>query len=257
MRASGAIYGLSTRREGIDTAKARDRWRQNWTRQAVWGGLCLALIALEACRLAATSTKTGDAFRPDDLLDGIASFDSFSEPSVACAILRQEAERLQLVYREHQDQEVTSQARLARLGVEPAARPGTGQTSDPLMPSGNQAGWQASSIQSLNALDAQVQDLERSLSRTLLMVYAHQHLWNEFVDRYLQLVREGPAREEVVVYFRCALDCSLKCGRTEEVVDLLRHIVRFHPELNTAERLNSALAEWKAEISQDFEVGKH
>ncbi len=57
--------------------------------------------------------------------------------------------------------------------------------------------------------------------------------------------------------FRCALDCSLKCGRTEEVVDLLRHIVRFHPELNTAERLNSALAEWKAEISQDFEVGKH
>jgi hypothetical protein len=256
MRTTLAICGLSPRQEGIDTSPGGSRWRKNWTLPAIWGGVCLALIALQACRFAAANARTGGAIRPGDSLEGIASFDSFSEPSVACSILQQEAERLLLTYRDLEDSQDDSPAPPARVETTAAARPLAADASGPKTWSGPPRGAQASSLQSLRALDAEVQEVELSLSRTLLLVYAHQHLWSEFVDRYLQLVREGPARRDVMVYFRVALDAARKCGRTDEVVDVLRHVARFHPELDRAERLNGALAEWQAEISSGLQAGK-
>ena len=101
MRASEAIWWLCPPRKGIGMPKSSDWWRKNAARQALWAGLCLALIALLVYRVAAASSGSSLTFRPDDLRDGVAFFDSFSDPSVACAILRQEAERLLLIYCEH------------------------------------------------------------------------------------------------------------------------------------------------------------
>lgn len=235
---------------------ARDWWRTNAPMQVVCAGLCLALIALLVYRVAAASIGSSLAFRPDDLRDGVACFDSFSDPSVACAILRQEADRLLLAYGEQWRQEQASPARQAGAGREVAARPGTRQRADPLPASGDPPGLQTSSVQSLAALVAQVQDLNLNLSRNLLVVYSRQHLWNEFVDRYLQIVRERPGRNEGLVWARLALDSAQKCGRAEEVADVLQHIVRFHPELRTAEGLAEALAAWKTERSPGLEVSK-
>jgi hypothetical protein len=205
-------------------------------------------------RVAAASSGNRLPFRPDDLRDGVAFFDSFSDPSVACAILKQEAERLLLIYCEHFDHEQAAKARQAGAGRELAAQLATHQMADPLPATGDRPGLQTSVIQSLTAFDAQVQDLNLDLGRKLLVIYARQHLWNEFLDRYLQIVRERPGRDEVLVWARLALDCSRKCGRAEEVADVLQHVVRFHPESRTAERLKTVLAEWQADRLPSMDV---
>jgi hypothetical protein len=221
-------------------SKSSAGWGKNVARWALWAGSGLALIALLVYRVAAASSRSGQPFRPDELGDGVAVFDSFSEPSVACAILRQEGERLLSVYCEQWCAEQATQAGQAGAGRELAAQPGT----------------QASVIQSLTGLDRQVQDFNFNLGLNLLVVYARQHLWNEFVDRYLQIVQERPGRGEIVTWARVALDCSQKCGRAEEVADVLEHVVRFHPELRTAEGLKTALAAWQTERSPGLEVSK-
>jgi hypothetical protein len=256
MRASEAIGWLCPPPEGIGIPKWSDWWRKNVAGSALLAGSGLALVALLLYRVAAASIGSSQPFRPDDLRDGVTFFDSFSDPSIACAILRQETQRLLLIHTEHFDQEQASQAGQVGADRELAVRARTRQKADSLPASGDPSGLDRSSMQSLAALDAQVQDVNLDLGRTLLVVYAREQSWNEFVDRYLQIVRERPGRAEVVVWARRALDSSQKCGRAEEVADVLQHVVRFHPELRTAEGLERALAAWKAEGSPDLEVSK-
>jgi hypothetical protein len=254
MKASAAICRLPLPRNWHALPNARHCWRNSATLRTVCAGFCLAVAALLVYRLTAVSVKTGQPFRPDDLMDGVASFDSFSEPAVAYAILSREAERLLLLYREMRDQELISQAWLAGASVQPASQSGTGQLTGPLTGAGNRSELQTLPIQSLTALDAQVQNLHVSLGGKLLSVYYDHRSWNEFVDCYLQLAGEAPGQIEVSLWARCALDCSQKCGRAQEVEDALQHIVRFHPELRTAGGLKDALTKWKTASSPDFEV---
>ena len=116
MRVSGAIWWLCPTREGVGRLKSSVGWRKNAPLQVLCAGLCLALIALLVYRVAAASSGSSLTFRPDDLRDGVAFFDSFSEPSVACVILKQEAERLLLAYCEQWCQEEAAQARQAGTG---------------------------------------------------------------------------------------------------------------------------------------------
>jgi hypothetical protein len=256
MIAPAAILRLSPQHLEGDRFRARCWGRKNLGRPALWAGFCLALTVLLVYRLAAVSAKTSDPLRPGDLLDDPTSFDAFSEPSVACAILRQEAERLLWVYREDWDREQASQRQRNGGDVEPGARPGAGQSTELLTTSANRSGLQTPSIESLRVLDAQVQDVQLSLTLKLLLVYADHQMWNEFVDRYLQLPREGPGRAKAALFVRLALDCSEKCGRTEEVVDALQHMVRFHPELKSSEGVKEVLAEWKIKRSPSREIDK-
>jgi hypothetical protein len=255
MKTSAAIYGLLPGRVGIDTPKANHWWRKDASQHVLWASLGLALIVVLACRWAVTIAKTGQDCGPDELKDGVVSFDSFSEPAVACAILSQEAERLLLVYREQAGEESVLLEEHAVLIAEPAVNQGTVQGNGVPPLAKGRSGTKASVMHSLNVLDAQVRGLELSLVRSLLVVYADQRSWDKYVDCYLQLIREEPGQSDVVVHVRCALDAAAKCGRAEEVIDVLQHVVRFHPELKTAAVFKSALAEWGATSSPALQAG--
>ena len=256
MRSLAASCRLYPVRANVHLLKHRAWWRKTLTRRSLWAGLGLLLTALLVGRLAEAGFKAGRLFQPDDLRDEPATLDSFSEPAVACAILKQEAERLLLVYREDRDREQPARQPDTGRGVEPEPQAGAGRIAEPPAGSRILSRPRTSAIQPLSVLDAQVRDLKLSLCRELLSVYFDQHLWNEFVDRYLQLVREGPEQPEVVGYVFCALECSQKCGRAEEVVDVLQHVVRFHPESKRAEELKRALEKWKTEGAAVLEVGQ-
>ena len=256
MIAPAAILRLSPQHLEGDRFRARCWGRKNLGRPALWAGFCLALTVLLVYRLAAVSAKTSDPLRPGDLLDDPTSFDAFSEPSVACAILRQEAERLLWVYREDWDREQASQRQRNGGDVEPGARPGAGQSTELLTTSANRSGLQTPSIESLRVLDAQVQDVQLSLTLKLLLVYADYQMWNEFVDRYLQLLREWPGRSDSALFVNLALEGAEKCGRTEELADALQHIARFHPELKSCDDLIAVLAEWKTKSPPGVELSK-
>jgi hypothetical protein len=249
MKTSAAIYGLLPGRVGIDTPKANHWWRKDASRHVLWLGLGLALSALLAWGLSVARTMTGQPSQPDELRDGIVSFDSFSEPAVACAILTQEAERLLLVYLEREGEQSLLLEEHAVLIAEPAVKPGTLPGNGAPALAEGQSGAKASALRSLNVLETQVRSLELSLVRSLLVVYAGQQSWDKYVDCYLQLIREEPGRSDVVVYARCALDAAAECGRAEELADALHHVVRFHPELKTAAGLKDVLAEWSARTS--------
>ncbi len=256
MRTPFATYGLLPRRDWIDTLRAggwpSGRAASSW----LWPGLGLALIALPVCAWAVMNTRAVQSFRLDDSEDAIQTFDSFSEPAVACAILNQEADRQLLAFCQREDDDQAFQADHPRGEVRPAVRSRTSQVGVPPTPAAPRPGSKAAAVQSLHALDAHVQNLERKLGEKLLVVYSRRQMWNAYVDRYLQLIREEPGGEEVALQAGCGLEAGLKCGRAEEVADMLRHVVRFHPELKTTASLRARLAEWNATNSPDLEFSK-
>jgi hypothetical protein len=256
MRASAASYWLLPLREGMAILKIREWGRKDIAHPALGVGLCLALITLVVYRLEVASAQRRGSFGTDDLRDGVAVFDSFSEPSVACAILTEETDRLLQVYCSQRGEPPPTQTTPAGTAEELAARPGAGQETDLATASRTRSGPPMPLIQPLTALDAQVQAVNLRVGRTLLAIYFEQHLWNQFVDRYLQMVWEGPGRPEVMTWARSALYCSQKCGRAEEVEAVLHHVIRFHPELKTIEGLKDVLADLKTDLSSGLEVGK-
>jgi hypothetical protein len=168
---------------------------------------------------------------------------------VACALLQQEADRLLLVYHEKRWPETA-----ARLAV--AARPDTREATDPPAASRIRPGSEIPEMRALLALDDQIWELHLDLTREALAIYVDQQLWNPFVDRYLEIVRERPQRAEVRIYFGCALECAEKCGRTDEVAGVLRHVLETHPELRSLSGLKEALAEWNVAHPPGPELAK-
>ncbi len=256
MRTSFAIYGLPPRRDWIDTLRALGWPSGRASRPWLWPAVGLALIALLASGWAVLNTRTFRSFRSDEFEGTIVAFDSFSEPAVACTILNQEAERQLLAFCEQEDEEQAFLPDHPGREVQPAVLPRTSQISVPPTPAAQRSGSKAGAVQSLHALDAHVRGLELKLGEKLLVVYARRQMWNEYLNRYLQMVREEPGGNEVVLQAGCALEAGLKCGRAEEVVDMLQHVVRFHPELKTTASLRTRLAEWNAANPSHLEVGK-
>jgi len=85
----------------------------------------------------------------------------------------------------------------------------------------------------------------------------HVHLanakWNELRDCYLQLLQTAPNRPDSRYWAHLALACSRYCGRTDEVLDALRHVIHFHPDLKTTGRLKTVLDEW-SKVPAGFEL---
>jgi hypothetical protein len=160
----------------------------------------VALAAVLVYRVLTGSLDAGQESVADDLRKEPALLDSFSEPSVACALLKQEATRLLLLYREQHDRQKPKPAAQSDRDGDLAPRPGPHQTTEYLA-AGNPAGSQSSEVQSLLALDGLICDLHLDLSHKVLQVHLDQHSWNQFVDRYLEVVRGNPARDEAVLYF--------------------------------------------------------
>ena len=248
MEGTSPINGRCQPEQKSDLARVSAWWQQNRARRALLcAGCCLALAVPLAYRLGVVSLNGSRGLETGDLLKEPAPLDSFSEPSVACALLEQEASRLLLVYCAKRDREEASLLAETRGRVELAALPEeTDEATAPPAASRKLPGSQTPELRSLLALDAQVLDLHLALSRKVLKVYVDQHLWNQFVDRYQEIIRESPERGEVNSYFRCALDCAEKCGRAEELVDVLQRLIQVHPELGRLVSLKEPLADWKA-----------
>jgi hypothetical protein len=234
------------------------RLAQTRARQVLlWAGGCLALTALLIYPRVSARLATNKSSGFYDLFKEPALLDSFSEPAVACALLKQESLRLLLVYEEKQIQQ--------RASPSPG---GTGRSElslpsdDPHRTIAPDRAEQPSALeipetQSLLALDARVWDLHLDLSRKTLRVYLDQHSWDKFVDRYLEILRASPEWGEVRAYLARALDCADKCGRTTEVIGALQQATQAHPELLGFAGLREAVADRKAAHPPGAEVAPY
>jgi hypothetical protein len=212
----------------------------------------LLLAALIAADLTRTAFNASRFFRAPDLLAGIYPLDSFSEPATAAAILKRQAESLLLDYTE---------ARNAASEVAPSRVQGPGQVGNPKQAVREYAGFagfdrgsppEVSRIQPLEKLHATMRDMTIDLDQKLLVIFSENHFENQLLDRFLQFLHEAPEQPEVLEWVSCALDYSRRCGRTEELEDALRHVVRFHPELKTARQLTALLDSWESKQDRDL-----
>jgi hypothetical protein len=220
------------------------------TSHAVAGCLSLLLLVLLVWRLA------GDGFKPDglfgaaDLAKSAPALDSFSEPSVGLAVVKQEAEQLMLAYAQSRDEAAAGRSGPVHDGAATAgqAAPGSGGG----LPAGfsRAAAREASAVKLMAQLDAEVQDLGIDLDLKLLATYAQNNSCNEFLDCYLRLAQQVAALPWVAVWSPQALECARKCGRAEEVTDALRHVICFQPNLHCAEWISGVLQRWGAQHSQ-------
>jgi hypothetical protein len=151
--------------------------------------------------------------------------DSFSEPAVACAILKEESQRLWWMAQiEAAEKEQASHGQRGGVVTEASA-------------------------QSLISLAAQVQDLALDLNQEVMELELNNHAWGEFLDRYLALLYEAPYRREASSWAQCALELGLKCDRAEEVESALRRVIRLRQPLHPAAEMGSALDAWQTQRS--------
>lgn len=174
----------------------------------------------------------------------VSQLDSFSPPAIAKVVLRQEAERLLLAYAQQRDGEAQGkQLGKTCLGVETSKQAVTkdSPTALALRPHMHAV------IRDLEDLHAEVHELEVDLDGKLMMVCYQNQLWDPFIDRFLEFLRAAPENSFVVTWAPNALDCSVWCGRDEEVGEALEHVVRFSEHRKIATRLAAILAEWRGE----------
>jgi hypothetical protein len=211
------------------------------------GAFCLLLAGLVLADLARSGIEAGQYLRTPILLAGVSPLDSFSKPSTAAAILKQEAETLLFEYTEArnatstQDPSVMEGSRHAANQGQPATHPihFTGFARGSAL--------EVARIRPLERLQVTAQNLNLELYQDLLFVYSENHFDNELVDTFLRLLRVSPECPEVLQWVRAALDSSQPCGRTMEVEDALQHTLRFHPTLKTAAQLAALKQSWDAE----------
>jgi hypothetical protein len=212
----------------------------------------LLLAAMIAVDLARSAFRAGQFFRKPDSVADVCLLDSFSEPAVAAAILKQRAESCYAQARNGAWDPAHSAVHDPRPAGNdqpprhaPAGPAGFGSGSPPV------GSW----IQPLEELRATIQDLNVDLDQKLLVVYSENRLENQLLDLFLQLLHEAPERQEVLNWLPSSLDCSRRCGRTEELEDAVRCLVRFHPDLKTARQLTARVRAWEAKQHAGLGVG--
>jgi Glu-tRNA(Gln) amidotransferase subunit E-like FAD-binding protein len=173
----------------------------------------LVLTAFVSAELMQSAFHASQFFRTPHLVAGVSPLDSFSQPAVASAILKEQAEQLLFDYTQVRDS--ASKANLL------------------------------SSIRPLQNLHAGVRYVDIDLVEKLLVVYSDNHFDRELVDSFLQFLQSAPESPEVLQWVRYALDSAEHCNRTEEVEDAIRHVVRFHPNLKTTGQLNALMQAWE------------
>jgi len=156
--------------------------------------------------------------------DGLREFDSFSKPSIAAAILKQEARRL--------------------LSASAERQGGLGE-----------AGVPGPAIQPLARLRQEIWELNMELDGKLMEAYYQNHLWDAYLDCYVQLLQGAPENPIVPMRARTALLVSEKSGRTDEIRDAMQHVTRFHRDVEAAKRLRRMVEERAIKNAQNFAVG--
>ena len=240
-------------------AKAIKRWGRGERILKISRKLPYCLLLLLVCHLAAVEYQTGQCLKlsrtPDD---GLCELDSFSKPSIATAILKQEARRLFLACNDQQHE------------LEEAAEVGLGSAHRPRQPGGRQppgpgqapsdgcsraAALGVPAMQPLARLGQQTQELNIDLDGDLMVIYYRNRSWNACLDCYLQVLQGAPENPLVLSWAQTALAISESCRRTDEILDAMQHVTRFHRELKTARALTSMVEQWGIKNPRNFEMG--
>jgi len=194
--------------------------------QSGWPVLCLTLaVTVLVARLAGPGSLGRKLFPAADSAEGPPLLDSFSEPAVACAILKAESQRLWwMVQIGAAEKEQVSQGQRGGVATDTSA-------------------------QSLMSLAAQVQELALDLNQQVMELELKNHAWDEFLDRYLSLLYEAPHRMEVSSWAEGSLELAQKCDRVEEVESAVRRVIRLRQPLGKAAEMEAALDAWRTQRS--------
>jgi hypothetical protein len=200
-------------------------------------------VALLAAKLAGPGSAGAGVFQPTVRQEGEALLDSFSEPGVACGVLKNEALRLWIAYTEERGAAAEAQqngapGRVARRGE--TAGPGSG-----LEGSGSDPGLRVQAIQPLVELEGQVGNLALDLNRDLMEAELDNHEWDRGLDRYLSLLYKEPERGVVLAWALPALDCAQRCGRLQEAETALRHAIQVRRQLGKPRSLEALVDSWE------------
>lgn len=181
--------------------------------------------------------------------ESVPDLDSFSEPSVAAAILKKQAADLIREYEKSQEEK----CQISCPGQNDdsiAASCGSGQFR-PENPSRgiDPQGVPKSAPEWIRRIREAIRQREEALGMDeledqLLRICQEQKQWNEFIDAYLQLLGRRPGSDIAVAWLRIALDYSAYCDRTEEMREVLEHLARFHRDRKLARRIKNVLDQW-------------
>ena len=232
-------------------------WRGGRTLTGSRALLCLLMLLL-VWHLAGVGYQTSQSLKLSIAQsDDVCELDSSSKPSIAAAILKQEAGRLFSAYIQQED--LKQAAELGPGSVQqprqPASQHPPGPDQDPSDGCSTAAALEAPALQPLARLREEAQELNIDLDRKLLKVYYENHLWDAYLDCYLEMLQGVPENPVVLTWARTALLISQKSGRTDEIVDAMRHVTRFRREAKTARGLTSMVEQWEAKNPRAFEVG--
>ena len=219
------------------------------TSHAVTVCFCLLLLAVLVWQLAGDGFTPGGRLEAPDSANSEPALDSFSEPSVGLAVLKQRAAELMLAYAKNREQAEAPPAAPLQEGAAIGNRAAPGSISSSPAAFHLPAAPEASALKGFLTLRAEVRDLDFDLDRKLMSVCSLNGWYDEFLDCYLRLVAQMSLDHQpgIEVWTLYALGCAQKCGRTEEVSDALHHAIRFYPSLPGIHAMRTALDEWETE----------
>ena len=184
--------------------------------------------------------------------DNVCELDSFSEPAMAAAILKQESERSLRVYLSNRAVETGTEVSVGPVRENDV--PGNGRplnrAATPPASSGTEL--QTSAIQHLESLHRAIQEMNADLVHKLLIVYSQNGRWNEFLNFYLESLQADPANPNVVIWRHTALVCSTNLGRTKQILHALDQATRCHRDVRTDPGRTGVM---EAEEPSDREAG--
>ena len=159
-----------------------------------------------------------------DLPNQAPLLDSFATPAIALAVLDQELQRLLMNYGQ------------TTRDSTPAAVNSGADARQQLPQRAGEAAFDKPRASELDELYRQIQELKAQLDCRLMWVYGEQNRDREFVDCYLHLIEVKPAMGDVSLWLTKALKSAQRCGRTDELLDELRHFMQFR---STPQRLST------------------
>src|SRR5208337_1342079 len=201
--------------------------------------LCLLFVAVLVWRLAADGLNPNRLFGLPASSKSVPALDSFSEPSVGLALLKQRAAELVSAYQENRNHARVRQSEPSQAGTAKGAGVTPSPISTYLTAFNRPAPPEVPALREFMQLRAEIRDLDLDLDWELMEVYCLNRWDDQFLDCYLRLVAQLPADHPpgISVWTLYALRCAQRCGRAEEVADALRRVIRFQPNLHSTQAI--------------------
>jgi hypothetical protein len=213
--------------------------------------ICLLLMLVAVVLLGANVARAVRTFAPaTDTANIWPQLDSFSEPALAEAVIRSEAEKLLVNYSDGYDAYLQSldswkrkySAWLAASGLfDCAANARRYETEARKKPAFSVDAWISRFKATLSAL--RERPAVEGLEHTLLLLYERDGRWSEFIDLYLEIIRKSPENLDVVGWAEAALRHATECGRADQVLAHLQFAAKYY-RLSLQANLGPILKRW-------------